>query len=238
MTAARTNSFAANPNAVPAWFARLPVVRRLPPAWQPNPRFFLTAVPVLVFYGLSKIASPEVAILGGFGVFTVVFLLTRSSPALQFIATYGYAITVGAALVGLAFSSEKAYLAAGPVSDILIVPVYLFSIARGWPLIGAVGKEVAPVMCGSLPVNAAIFVRLSLAWAVFEAIQAMVFTWMLVNLSIGEYLIWARIFGTPTLLVMFAISGTLVIRAARRAEAEGEHGLPALPAGSSVGVAG
>jgi len=137
---------------------------------------------------------------------------------LQFVATYGYTIAVGAALVGIGLGSEKAYLAAGPASDILIVPVYAFSIVRGWPLIGAVGREVAPVMVGSLPVNAPVFVRLTLAWAAYEAIQGAVFTWMLLNLSVGEYLIWARVFGAPTTAALFLVSGTLIIRAAKCAE--------------------
>ena len=236
MTAPWARSFATESAAIPEWYARLPVVRQLPPIWRPNPRLFLTMVPVLAFYALSKVASAEVAIVGGFAVFTVVFLLTRTIPLLQFVATYGYAINVGAALVGLALGSEKAYLAAGPVSDLLIIPVYAYSIARGWPLIGALGKEIALIMFSSLPVNAPIFVRLTLAWAVYEAIQVLVLTWMLLNLSIGEYLIWGRIFGAPTTVVMIAVSGTLVIRAAHRAERT--NAPAALPAGNSIGAAG
>ena len=141
------------------WYAALPLVRRLPVEWQPNPRVFLTMLPVLVFYGLTKVAPPEIAIGGGFAAVTVVFFLTRETPVLRLIAIYGYVITAGSALAGILLTSEKAYLAAGPVGDALILPLYAWTLWRGWPLIGAIGREISPRMVGTLPVNAPIFVK-------------------------------------------------------------------------------
>ncbi len=170
----------------PGWYASLPLVRRLPVEWQPNPRVFLTMLPVLVFYGLTKVAPAEVAIGGGFAAVTVVFLLTRETPLLRLIAIYGYIVTAGSALAGILLTSEKAYLAAGPIGDALILPLYAWTLWRGWPLIGAIGREISPRMVGPLPVNAPIFVRLTVIWAAYEATKALVLTWMLLNLSIGD----------------------------------------------------
>ena len=204
----------------PGWYAALPLLRRLPVEWQPNPRVFLTMLPVLVFYGLTKVAPPEIAIGGGFAAVTVVFFTTRETPVLRLIAIYGYVITAGSALAGILLTSEKAYLAAGPVGDALILPLYAWTLWRGWPLIGAIGREISPRMVGTLPVNAPIFVKVTLVWAAYEATKALVLTWMLLNLSIGEYLIYGRVFGWPTTAALVFICGIFVLREARKHHAE------------------
>ncbi len=214
------------------WYAALPLVRRLPVEWQPNPRVFLTMLPVLVFYGLTKVAPPEIAIGGGFAAVTVVFFTTRETPVLRLIAIYGYVITAGSALAGILLTSEKAYLAAGPVGDALILPLYAWTLWRGWPLIGAIGREISPRMVGTLPVNAPIFVKVTLVWAAYEATKALVLTWMLLNLSIGEYLIWGRVFGWPTTAALVFICGIFVLREARRHRAETAR-TPDYPSGPS-----
>ena len=192
----------------PGWYAALPLVRRLPVEWQPNPRVFLTMLPVLVFF------------------------TTRETPVLRLIAIYGYVITAGSALAGILLTSEKAYLAAGPVGDALILPLYAWTLWRGWPLIGAIGREISPRMVGTLPVNAPILVRVTLVWAAYEATKALILTWMLLNLSIGEYLVYGRVFGWPTTAALVFICGTFVLREARRHRAESEQA-PVYPSGPS-----
>ncbi|MCY3601809.1 MAG: hypothetical protein OXH12_01905 [Chloroflexi bacterium] len=210
----------ATEGAPSGWYSGVPLLRRLPVEWQPNPRVFLTMLPVLLFYGLTKVAPAEVAIGGGFAAVTVVFLFTRETPLLRLIAIYGYLVTAGSALAGILFASEKAYLAAGPVGDALILPLYAWTLWRGWPLIGAIGREISPSMVGNLPVNAPIFVKVTLVWAGYEAVKALVLTWMLLNLSIGEYLVYGRLFGWPTTAALVFICGTFILREARR------HGPP------------
>lgn len=198
------------------WYGGIPLLGRLPVEWQPNPRVFLTMLPVLVFYGLTKVAPAEAAIGGGFAAVTVVFLFTRETPLLRLIAIYGYAVTAGSALAGILLASEKAYLAAGPIGDALILPLYAWTLWRGWPLIGAIGREISPRMVGSLPVNAPIFVKVTVVWAAYEATKALVLTWMLLNLSIGEYLVYGRLFGWPTTAALVFICGMFILREARR----------------------
>ena len=220
MTARSAQAIA--PDGEPSgWYAGVPLLRRLPVEWQPNPRVFLSMLPVLVFYGLTKVAPAEVAIGGGFAA-VMVFAFTRETPLLRLIAIYGYLITAGSALAGILLTSEKAYLAAGPVGDALILPLYAWTLWRGWPLIGAIGREISPSMVGNLPVNAPIFVKVTLVWAGYEAIKALVLTWMLLNLSIGEYLVYGRLFGWPTTAALVFICGTFILREARRHRTEGE----------------
>ncbi len=214
------------------WYGGIPLLGRLPVEWQPNPRIFLTMLPVLLFYGLTKVAPTEVAIGGGFAAVTVVFLLTKETPLLRLIAIYGYVVTAGSALAGILLTSEKAYLAAGPIGDALILPLYAWTLWRGWPLIGAIGREISPRMVGNLPVNAPIFVKVTVVWAAYEATKALVLTWMLLNLSIGEYLVYGRLFGWPTTAALVFICGTFILREARRHRAE-DGGSSDYPSGSS-----
>ena len=46
--------------------------------------------------------------------------------------------------------------------------------------------------------------------------KALVLTWMLLNLSIGEYLVYGRLFGWPTTAALVFICGTFILREARR----------------------
>ena len=54
---------------------------------------------------------------------------------------------------------------------------------------------------------------------------------MLLNLSIGEYLVYGRLFGWPTTAALVFICGTFVLREARphRAESELAPGYPSAP---------
>lgn len=212
-----------NQGAHPGWYSALPLVRRLPAEWQPNPRVFLTMLPVLIFYGLARISPVEIAIGASFLAVTAVFFTTRETPVLRMIAIFGYIVTAGSALAGILLTSEKAYLAAGPVADGLILPLYAWTLWRGWPLIGAIGREISPRMVGTLPINAPIFVRVTLIWAGYEATKAIVLTWMLLNLSVGEYLVYGRLFGWPTTVALVFICGTFVVREARRHQIQFEQ---------------
>tara|TARA_Y100000588_G_C14115722_1_gene865011 strand:+ start:515 stop:1069 length:555 start_codon:yes stop_codon:yes gene_type:complete len=172
-------------------------------------------LPVLIFYGLAKISPMEIAIGASFLVVTFVFFTTKETPVLRMIAIFGYIVTAGSALAGILLTSEKAYLAAGPVADALILPLYAWTLWRGWPLIGAIGREISPRMVGTLPINAPIFVRVTLIWAGYEATKAIILAWMLLNLSVGEYLVYGRLFGWPTTAALVFICGTFVVREAR-----------------------
>ena len=81
------------------------------------------------------------------------------------------------------------------------------------------GRGLPPVLAASGPDHRP---------AAYEATKALVLTWMLLNLSIGEYLIRGRVFGWPTAAALVFICGIIVLREARRHRTE-SAGTPDYP---------
>lgn len=195
--------------------SRIPGVSRLPWEWRPNFRVLVTGIPVAVFYLLTRVAPPPVSVAGGFIAFTIVFFYTRRSRMFQLLTFTGFVVVAISAAIGIVASSEKAYLAAGPVANFVFVPLYLGSVFVGQPLVGGIAREIVPGMVGRLPVNAAVFVWLSVVWGVYEAAQGAVRFLLLAELSVGEYIVWSRVFGWPTSGLMLAITVFFILRAAK-----------------------
>lgn len=195
---------------------RIPGVSRLPWEWRPNFRILVSGIPVAVFYVLTRVAPPSVSVTGGFIAFTIVFFYTRRSRLYQLLTVVGFVVVALSAAVGIVTSSEKAYLAAGPVSNFVFVPLYLGSVRLGQPLVGGIAREIVPGMVGRLPVNAAVFAWLSVVWGVYEAVQGVVRFLLLSELSVGEYIVWSRVFGWPASAVMLSVTVFFIVRAARR----------------------
>ena len=205
-------------HTLPSWFESLPGIRHMPEHWRPNPRIPLVGAPVVVFYVLTRLVNAELAIAGGFIAFTIVFFLVSFSRLYRGLAFYGYLITAGAALVGILWGSEKAYLAAGPAQSVLILPVYAGSLIIGKPLIGAIARDFVPGIAGGLAVNAPVFVWITVGWAVYHVVRAPVLSWMLVELSVGEYIVLTRVVWWPITAACYLGTGWLIIRAVRRQE--------------------
>lgn len=183
-----------------------------------NLRILLSGLPILVFLVLSRAAPPWVSISGGFAVSTLVLLYTRRHRLIGVLTLFGFSVVAMSAVVGLIWSSEKAYLASGPASDFLFVPVYFASIVMRQPLVGGIARELIPAVAGRLHPGASVFVRLSIAWAAYELVHGLVRWWMLANLSVGEYIVWSRLIGWPVSAVMLSVTALVIYRAARRLE--------------------
>ncbi len=165
----------------------------LPRDWRPNPRLLITSIPIAVFYLLTVVASPSVAVAGGFIAAAIVFYYTRHSRLYQALSAVGFAVVTLSAAIGIIWSREKAYLAAGPASDFLFVWIYAGSVVIRQPLVGGITREVFPRLAGSLPVTASVFVWLMISWAVFDIFSGALRVYLLSNLSVGEYIIWSRV---------------------------------------------
>ena len=194
---------------------RIPGVSRLPWEWRPNFRILVSGIPVAVFYALTKVAPPSVSVAGGFIAFTIVFYFTQRSRLYQLLTVVGFVAVAISAGVGIVASSEKAYLAAGPIANFVFVPLYLGSVLIGQPLVGGIAREIVPGMVGRLPVNAAVFMWLSVVWGIYEAAQGVVRFLLLSELSVGEYIVWSRVFGWPASAVMLSVTVFFIVRAAR-----------------------
>lgn len=193
-----------------------------------NPRILLSLIPIAVFYALYRADAPTwVAIGGGFAASVAVLYSNRKDRLIGALTLFGFGVVGVSAAVGIIWDSEKAYLASGPVSDFLFVPLYAGSIVIGKPLVGGIARELFPAIAGRIPIDAPVFVRLSLAWAIFDVGMGVLRTYLLVNLSVGEYLVWSRVFGWPLSWTLLAVTAWLIWREAKRVPAAAPEAVPA-----------
>jgi len=181
-----------------------------------NPRILLSLLPVVVFFGLTRVAAPQLAILGGFAASALVFYVARGERLIGLLTAFGFSIVAVAAFIGIVWSSEKAYLASGPVSDFLLAPTYIGSVLIGKPLVGGISRELFPAIAGRIPINAPVFAWLSALWAGYDILHGVGRTYMLSELSVGEYIIWSRIISWPPTAIVLGITAFFILREARR----------------------
>ena len=180
-----------------------------------NFRIFLSIAPVLTFLAFTRVADAWVAVSGGFAVSVFVFFLARRDRLIGTLSAFGLTVVTVSAILGVIWNSEKAYLASGPASDFLFVPLYLASVLLSRPLVGSIVHEIFPRRFAMVPANHTVFVRLSLAWAGFDVIHGVVLTTLLLNLGVVEYVVWSRVVGWPITGVMLLASLVAVQRTAR-----------------------
>jgi hypothetical protein len=181
-----------------------------------NPRLLLSLVPIVVFFGLTKAGPAWVAITGGFMASSLVFYTSRRERLIGFLTAYGFGILAVTALVGIAWNSEKAYLASGPVSDFLFVPLYLGSIYLQKPLVGGIARELLPAIAGRVPINASIYAWLSVMWAGYDLVHGALRVFLLERLSVGEYIVWSRLVAWPVTGTLLVLTFLVIYREARR----------------------
>ncbi len=187
-----------------------------------NPRLLLSLLPVAVFYGAGRVTESWVAILLGFIAFAIVSWVNRKHRLIGALSLFGFVVVGASAAAGIIWDSEKAYLASGPVSDFLFIPLYLGSIAIGKPLIGGVARELFPDVAGRVPPNANVFRWLSVAWAIYDLGHGLLRVYLLFELSVGQYLVWSRVLSWPPLALMIGLSVYSIARESRRLEAAGQ----------------
>lgn len=181
-----------------------------------NLRIMSSIIPVAVFYLLTRVADPWVAVLGGFIASAIVFSYNRRDRLIGVLTAFSFAIVTISAAVGIFSNNEKAYLAAGPIGDFAFVLLFLGSVAVGKPLIGGIARELLPKYAGHVPMNAPVFVWMTLAWAGFDLVHGLVRIWMLQEMSIGEYIIWSRLAFWPFSSALVGLTGFLAVREGQR----------------------
>jgi intracellular septation protein A len=177
-----------------------------------NQRTLLSLLPAGIFWILWRTTETWIAIVGGFAASLIVLRYNRGQPVIAVLTLFGIVVVGLSGIVGILWDSPKAYLASGPVSDFIFVPVYLVSIAIHKPLVGAVARELFPTIAGRVPIEHRVFVIWSYAWAAFNLAQGFVRLWLLQELSVGEYLVWSRVVFWPVSTLMFIGSATMIYR--------------------------
>jgi intracellular septation protein A len=181
-----------------------------------NGRVLLSIVPVVVFFGLTRVAPPWIAITGGFAASAFVFYYSRKDRLIGALAAFGFVVVGTSAVIGLIWESEKAYLASGPVADFLFVPLYLGSILLRKPLIGGIAREMFPRVAATVSIHAPVFAWLSVAWAGYDIFHGFLRIYLLQELSVGQYIIWSRVLSWPFTMVLVGASTYYIMREMRR----------------------
>jgi hypothetical protein len=188
-----------------------------------NTRVLWSLAPAAIFWFLWRTTETWVAIAGGFAASLFVLRVNRGQPLIAVLTVVGIVIVGASSLVGIIWDSPKAYLASGPVSDFLFVPVYLVSILIHKPLVGGVARELFPMIAGRIPIENRVFVYTSVAWAAFNLAQGFIRWWLLSELSVGEYLVWSRVIFWPVSTSLFAWTAWVIYREAQRQPPRHRH---------------
>ena len=188
-----------------------------------DPLVALGALPLVAFYVGYQWGTYQ-AILLSFVATLVVYVLSWRRGMIRLIATFGFIVAAGAAAAGLILNNERAYLARDAGSDFLIAAIALITVLVGRPLVGIVVREFSPPTRALLPLQARVFVTTTLLLAGVNFAQGLVRSWMLLgDLSVGQYLVWSRVFGWPTTFVLLVVIAYMVQGAiAREQEWQGE----------------
>lgn len=181
-----------------------------------NPRILMSLIPVAVFLLLSRVAPPWVSISGGFAASTLVFFFNRKDKLIGALTLFGFVVVAISAIIGLIWSSEKAYLASGPISDFLFVPLYLLSIRFGKPLVGGIARELVPAVAGKVPIDARVYVHLSYMWAGYDFLHGIARAYLLNTMDVTEYVIMSKLLAWPVNAALLGITMYFIYREAKR----------------------
>lgn len=181
-----------------------------------NLRILSSTIPVAIFFALTRVSEPWVAILAGFVATAIVTYANRQDRLIGLLTVYGFVIVGVCAVIGIASNNEKTYLASGPIADFLFVPLYIGSVFVGRPIIGGITRELFPVLTHRIPHDAGLWAWLTVVWALFNMSQGVFRFWLLSRLSVGEYIVWSRLLNWPLSMTMIGITAYFVLREARR----------------------
>jgi intracellular septation protein A len=184
----------------------------------PNPRIGLSAIPLGVFFLVSRIGEPWQAILASFVASAVVFYYTRQDKLIGTLGVFGFVIVCITATIGIVTDSEKAYLYRDPITDAAFFCLHTGSMILRRPLIGALAHELFPGVATKIPINAPLFYLLGCAFASWDIGNGLLRIYLLETLSTGEYLVWSRVLGWPVTASLVGLSTFLVMREVKRRE--------------------
>ena len=210
-------------------------------ASQINNEIWLSILPIAAFLLVDRVADTRAAIAAGFAAALLVFLRTRKSGVIGYLAIGGIVIVGGSATVGIILDSDKAFFASAAIGDFLWMGALLVSVVVGRPLIGVFGREMFPGIREWIGERHRVFVWLTIAWAAQNVVTAVTRIILLDSLSTDAYILWSRVATWPLSIGLFAISYYLVYRAIHT---EIEHRLQeedeqeALEAGRSLETGG
>jgi hypothetical protein len=176
-------------------------------------RILYGALPLVAFW-IGYQWGPYVAIGLGFAATIAAYFLSHRRGIVGMLALFGLVVATGAAIAGIILEDERAYLARDAASDFLIAAIAIGTVLVRRPLLGIVVREMSPPVKRLLPPAHRAFVWATLVLAAVNVFQGIVRSYMLLGgLTVGQYLVFSRLFGWPTAIVMFIAIAVIIRRA-------------------------
>lgn len=211
---------------------RLPVPAFVPEEFaHPNPRMILPMLPVIAFTTASRTTTTEVAILISFLASAMVFAACRESGIIRFLAIQSFITVSGAAIVGIALSNEKVFVAENIVGDGMVVIIAMASLVIGRPFYGLIIRESIPRVCPALAASHQAFVQLTLLFVALQLATGVGRIFLLQELSAADYAVVSRVITWPLTALFLMAVYLLVTRALEAHRLAEQRWQPALPAG-------
>jgi intracellular septation protein A len=170
---------------------------------RPDFRVFLGIVPPVAFLAANYLASTQVAIIVAFVASAIVFVSNPGSGVIRALAVISFVVVAVSAIAGLASGSGKVFVAQNLVGDFLIAAIFLGSVVMHRPMIGAIAREMVPSMKPVMPIDHAVFVRLTLISVAVNVLSGVARAYLLDVLTEDQYVIASRALGFPLGVAFF-----------------------------------
>ena len=186
-----------------------------------DPRILLSLLPLVAFWLGYQWGGTYPAIAGGLIGTVAAYLLSNRHGLVGLFALIALVITAGAALVGVLIENERAFLARDATTDFLIAAIALISLLVKRPVVGLILQSIYRPLRELMPLNHRAFVWSTLIVAGVNIVQGIVRTWMLyADFTVGQYLVFSRLFGWPLAIAMLIAISIIVRRAVKEAQSK------------------
>lgn len=216
---------------------RAPRSRWDPRQWPIDPRVFLGGLPLFAFIAGLHWGNAYTAILASLGASIFVYFAGSRRGALGLLALFFFGITLVYAVIGVIAGDERAYLTHEGARDFVAAGMAVVTVFLGRPLFALVIREAVPSLERLLPLEHPAFMWTTLFWAAVNVVQGVVRIAMLnADFSVGEYLLWSRVFAWSTTLLMYGIIVLVIWRVVVRERARRERESPVANAATEQAI--
>lgn len=184
-------------------------------------RILLSLLPLVAFWLGYQWGGTYPAIAGGLVGTVAAYLLSNRHGLVGLLAIFALVITAGAGLVGILIENERAFLARDATIDFLIATIALLTLLVRRPLVGLIVQSLYPPLRELMAINHRAFVWSTLIVVGVNIVLGIGHTWMLYgDFSVGQYLVFSRLFGWPLAIIMFITISVIIRRAVRKIQSE------------------
>ncbi|MEX2227128.1 MAG: hypothetical protein WEB52_11845 [Dehalococcoidia bacterium] len=183
---------------------------------RPDFHVFVGILPTVAFLVLNSVTSTQIAIAVSFLVSAVVVVRYPGNGVIRALTIISFTVVFVSAVVGLVFDSGKAFVAQNLIDDFLISAIFLGSVLIGRPMIGAIAREMVPAIKPVMPIDHAVFVKLTLINVGVNLVTGVGRLFLLDALTENQYVVASRALGFPLFLAFFIYAYREITRVAIR----------------------